>query len=647
MSDLYSYLWTVAAKSLLVLAMAWLITFLMRRRSAAARHMIWMAAMAALLVLPCLSLLLPAVRVPVDASLMAPMFRTAALAGTNTAVSSGANPGAGSLLPAGPTPRISWPLLVVMIWAGGVLLGMVHLMIGWLRVAAARRRAEPFSHLSTLVDLLGFRPGAPVLAISLGAMPMTFGWFRPVILLPADAAEWSAERLRLVLLHELAHVRRGDTITHMLAAIAVKLYWWNPLAWKAWREFIQERERATDDLVLAAGARPSDYAGHLLEVARSLRPESGSAAAIAMARPSQLEGRLIAILDTRRNRRGAGRATAWALAFAAAAITLPLAAVRADDTTYQLPADVEATIRAAASQKNHEMLENAAKAAAAFSQYDLARKLLDSSLAIRANTDGEQSVAYGVGLIKIGDLERSRNNFKEAEDFYLKAVSVLGNRPEAAPVLTDLGTMALTRQAPSQALDYFQKAQAADPVHAGVSMMWMAVMAQKDRPNEVESIFRDALAVQDPNSAQAATTTELLANFLGQQGRADEANSLREQAKAVRSALASQSPSVRQSSSSPFAIRMGPGMTPPQLSYKVEPQYSQEARLAKYQGTVIVAVDIGTDGQAHNMRVVRGLGLGLDERAMQAISQWRFKPGTKDGQPVDVMATIEVNFRLL
>jgi TonB family protein len=58
-------------------------------------------------------------------------------------------------------------------------------------------------------------------------------------------------------------------------------------------------------------------------------------------------------------------------------------------------------------------------------------------------------------------------------------------------------------------------------------------------------------------------------------------------------------------------------------------------------------VEIGQDGIARNMKVVRGLGLGLDERALQAISQWHFKPGTKDGQPVTVMATIEVNFRLL
>jgi TonB family protein len=79
----------------------------------------------------------------------------------------------------------------------------------------------------------------------------------------------------------------------------------------------------------------------------------------------------------------------------------------------------------------------------------------------------------------------------------------------------------------------------------------------------------------------------------------------------------------------------------------MEPRYSEEARLAKYQGTVVVAVDVGTDGVAQNMRVVRGLGLGLDEEALKAIGQWKFQPGAKNGEAVPVQATIEVNFRLL
>jgi protein TonB len=83
------------------------------------------------------------------------------------------------------------------------------------------------------------------------------------------------------------------------------------------------------------------------------------------------------------------------------------------------------------------------------------------------------------------------------------------------------------------------------------------------------------------------------------------------------------------------------------LVFKVEPAYSEEARVAKFQGTSVLYVEIGPDGIAQNTRIVRWLGLGLDEKAIEAISRWRFKPGMKDGQPVTVGATIEVNFRLL
>jgi protein TonB len=94
-------------------------------------------------------------------------------------------------------------------------------------------------------------------------------------------------------------------------------------------------------------------------------------------------------------------------------------------------------------------------------------------------------------------------------------------------------------------------------------------------------------------------------------------------------------------------FRVGAGVSAPKLLSKVEPQYTEEARFARFQGTVVVYAEIGADGLAHNLQVIRGLGLGLDEKALEAIDRWRFHPGSKDGNPVTVAATIEVNFRLL
>ena len=92
---------------------------------------------------------------------------------------------------------------------------------------------------------------------------------------------------------------------------------------------------------------------------------------------------------------------------------------------------------------------------------------------------------------------------------------------------------------------------------------------------------------------------------------------------------------------------MGGGVSAPSVLYKVDPEYSEEARKAKYSGTVLLSLVVDAQGKAQNIKVVRSLGLGLDEKAMEAVMKWKFKPGMKNGVAVAVLATIEVNFRLM
>jgi protein TonB len=94
-------------------------------------------------------------------------------------------------------------------------------------------------------------------------------------------------------------------------------------------------------------------------------------------------------------------------------------------------------------------------------------------------------------------------------------------------------------------------------------------------------------------------------------------------------------------------FKVGGGVSAPQVLYKVDPEYSEEARKAKYSGTVVIQLVVDSSGKAQNIRVIRSLGLGLDEKAIEAVNKWKFRPGLRNGQPVAVMATIEVNFRLL
>ncbi len=95
------------------------------------------------------------------------------------------------------------------------------------------------------------------------------------------------------------------------------------------------------------------------------------------------------------------------------------------------------------------------------------------------------------------------------------------------------------------------------------------------------------------------------------------------------------------------AYKIGGGVSQPLLISKVEPEYSEEARKAKWQGTVEMQIVVDEHGMPKEMKVTRALGLGLDQKALEAVAKWRFKPGMKDGKPVPVIATVQVNFRLL
>ncbi|HYZ85460.1 MAG TPA: energy transducer TonB [Bryobacteraceae bacterium] len=94
-------------------------------------------------------------------------------------------------------------------------------------------------------------------------------------------------------------------------------------------------------------------------------------------------------------------------------------------------------------------------------------------------------------------------------------------------------------------------------------------------------------------------------------------------------------------------FRIGGGVSEPIPIFRPEPEYSEEARKAKFQGAVMLQIIIDENGKTRDIRVIRPLGLGLDEKAMEAVQKWRFKPSMKDGRPVAVMANVEVNFRLL
>jgi beta-lactamase regulating signal transducer with metallopeptidase domain len=160
--------------------------------------------------------------------------------------------------------------------------------------------------------------------------PAVWGVFRPRLMLPESAEDWSDDQLQSVLLHELAHIKRCDLLGQLAAQLACALHWFNLLVWYAnWRLHV-ERERACDDLVLASGVRASAYAEHLLSVTTKLTTSRWThACGLAMARTSSLHGRLSAVLSEKENRRSMTTTLLVASFVLSVGIAIPLAMLRA------------------------------------------------------------------------------------------------------------------------------------------------------------------------------------------------------------------------------------------------------------------------------------------------------------------------------
>jgi beta-lactamase regulating signal transducer with metallopeptidase domain len=320
-------------------------TALMRRASASARHLVWLAALAALLVLPLARQVVPewrvlpgtpAVLASAPTAPAAPVERSATPAGVARAPGGHAAPPAPETASPNPAPPTSYdlPRAALLLWSAGAALLLLRLGWGVARVRSIERRATELTDEEwvRMTDGLSRRLGLGRIVRLLrdpdARVPMTWGVLRPVVLLPPEADGWEVERRRVVLAHELAHVRRGDALTQWVAHLALAVHWFNPLVWVAARKLRQEREQACDDAVLEIGTAPAAYAGHLLTIVRSLGEAPAPAAALAMARRSHFEGRLLAILDTAVRRSGASRTAALATAAAALVCLLPLAALR-------------------------------------------------------------------------------------------------------------------------------------------------------------------------------------------------------------------------------------------------------------------------------------------------------------------------------
>jgi TonB family protein len=386
------------------------------------------------------------------------------------------------------------------------------------------------------------------------------------VMLPASAAGWSDDRTRAVLAHELAHVRRGDWMVHVLAELCCAIYWFHPLFWIAKSRLCRESEQAADDEVLGLGVNGGDYAAHLLAIVRAAQaPSRAWSPTVAMARPSHLQRRFTALLNACANR----GAVTWRKAAAAVGITLlvviPLAAMSArgvsmniEIRTANLPAIAEA---AAASSDRH--------AAPAVRNVRV--------VGLRDTTDA-------VTLPEVVEYTTPPLYSDEARGRGIQGIVTIGAR-----VNVD-GTVADARILRGLGFGLDQNALVA-------LRQWR---------------FRAGRRAGVPVSMDA----EIDVDF-----------SLSNEA-------------VNQLIANDMATRVGPGVTAPQ-AVRV---FGLWPRRPKVQGTVVLDVVLLEDGTPKIVRVLQSLDPELDENAIRNFEQWRFSPAMKDGRPVKIRMNAEVHF---
>jgi beta-lactamase regulating signal transducer with metallopeptidase domain len=343
-----------AAAALLAAGLRWTVPFLLvwcvtrlPVLSAATRHRLWLALLLGLAALPLAGRYAPSIALdrpvalergreevvglPARPPVPEPPAAVAAAA-VEPPAGVAVTRAAGGSVPAPPAAPVRFPAgqLLGSVWALGALLllaysALGHLSVGRLAHASGPARAREGRLLDEGARRLGCRR-RPELRISEREwMPMTWGVLRPVVLLPARAAGWDEGRLRRVLLHELAHVRRADVATQALARCVCSVFWFHPAAWAALRALRSEAEIACDDAVLLAEGDPIPYADDLLRLSRELAAPRLALATLPMARTGELPGRIRSLLSLRRRRGQSARAAA----VATAAVALLVAAAGA------------------------------------------------------------------------------------------------------------------------------------------------------------------------------------------------------------------------------------------------------------------------------------------------------------------------------
>jgi TonB family protein len=585
-----------AVRATVILGVALGVTFLLRRRSAALRHLVLSLAVIGSLLTPLMTLVAPAWRPDV----VDRVIRSVQVASGSALNASGANdvmtteslriPSLGDMRPSAANSGdgdgdgdgaaaaagsrsaeqtaltkflTSASRVLIPTWIAGVIIFAGVLLIGLARLRWLASQSDVdvagddalIALVNEIARARGVRRPIALLKNDRTRLLVTWGIRRPRVMLPAAAADWPEERLRVVISHELAHVRRGDWGTQLAAESLRALFWFNPLVWIACRRLRAESELACDDEVLNDGIEGADYAGHLLDLARVLNsPRHTYLSAPAMARPSSLEGRISAMLDRHLNRHPVTRAARAVTCALVLGLTLAVAGF-AQSSYYTFSGTVV-----------DSMDRNVP---------GVSLTLTNPSRGARYEIKTDASGRFEFVGLPSGDygLEATREGFKAVKESIAIASGNVVNRRITLP-LGEVHETILIVGGPSTASGQAQ------------------AQADRRRGHVAAGVVAERQRVVTSCKAETA----------------------------------------------------GGDITPPMKLVDVRPIYSHDLSTANIGGPVTLDALINTEGDVQDLTVVTSPDPALATAAIEAVKQWQYTPTLLNCVPVDVRVGVSVTF---
>jgi TonB family protein len=679
----YECIADASVRAVALAAMAGVLVLFLRR-SPAAEHAVWTAVVAGMLALPVLRPIIPAAYVYV-VERPAPVATIAQPAAQLADAAGGSSAPAPSARTRPPGLRLWWPVYAAIAYIAGVVLFGVRLLTGLLMTRRLLRGVRP---IDAGVDV-------EVEESDQVRVPVTIGLKRMRVLLPSDWREWPAEKMRVVLAHELAHAWRHDPAISLVAALNKCIFWFHPLAWWLERRLAVLAEHAADDAGLAVSSDAGSYARVLLGVASRMEGQNTRLIWNASAMNGQLVARRIRRVMDSRTKNGGGRlgklgramllSSAALLIWISVAVDLQsVARAQAKPST----ADTEATwygfrlggwqpdtvTAEQAAQMEQQLASNPEDEAtrSILLRYYFQNRMHDRRipLVLWLIDHHPESAIHGYAFAAIFAVESDVVNTGIYEDARSQWLVQVNLHPDDARVLGN-AARALGGGSIPEVVDLLTRAQKLDPAHRteplarfysflllfstergapGRRLTSPAVAAQikgeLQESNDVALVGRVAryfvedatqkALLEDDNwdfAVLKTIATELVRHAQALEPQNRDWADLLEGVKGLPSAAPD-----------PRLIRIGAEVAASMLQQSPTPVYPPLAKMARIQGVVKLQVRIGQDGHVTETTVVSGHPL-LVPAAMDAVRHYVYRPITIDGKPADVMTTVEVAFR--